>query len=1034
MNINLSAPFILRPVMTFLVMISIAFFGILAYKALPVSDLPNVDYPTILVSVEYPGADPETIANNVVVPLEREFATIEGIQVIASTSYTGNASIVLQFHLNRNIDLAAPDVQAAINAAGPHLPQNLPYAPTYSKVNPTASPILFLILTSPTETLADLYDYGNTVLGERLSIVEGVAQVQTYGSPFSVRLRVDPQKLAARKIGLNEVGQAIRQANVYLPTGTLYGSTGEFTINVAGQLTHAEEYNRIIVKNDKGSIVRFEDIGTAIDSIQYDKMTYAYCEKEGIEPMVALAIRKQPGANTLSIIQNIKEILPALKQDLPGSVKVVPMYDQSEYIQESIHDVEFTLILALILVTGVVFMYLGKVKDTLIPVIAIPMSILGTLIVMFYLGFSIDILSLLAFTLVIGFLVDDAIVVLENIVRLVEEGKKPLEAALEGSKQIDFTILSMTCCLAIVFIPLLFMEGIIGKILHQFSCTIIVAVLISGFISLTLTPLLASRLIPPFSKDAKKHKIELFAEKFNAWILKIYAPTLEWALNHKKTILLSGLASLGLSVFLILSLPKDFLPEDDLGLIDGFVQTTDGTSPFLIGDYTQEIMKILSQDENVESVAAVGGYPKDNEAVLFIRLKPLSQRLGLTPLLKHLYQKANVIPGVKVFLKPLPLLNLQVGALESKGNYQYTLQGFHPEEIYAYGSVLEKKLKHLPQIKDVVSDLDITQPQLHIDILRDRASLYNVSAFDIENALSLGFANSNLSPINTPHNQYYVIMETLPEFYKDPSKLKQLWIRSSTGGLVPLSSITKMTEKVGPLTVNHINGLPSATISFNLNNAPLDTALAAIEAIANETLPPTVHGFVQGSANVFKTSFANLDFLLVITFFLIYVILGILYENFFPPLTVMSTLPPAMFGGLVTLILFGQTFSLYAFVGLILLLGIVLKNGIILIDFANESRIHHGKSIHDAIYHASLVRIRPILMTTFAALMGAVPIAFGLGGMTAQGRKPLGLVIVGGLIFSQIMTLYLTPVVYIYIEKLHEKLTKKREREEQQPS
>ncbi len=569
MNINLSAPFILRPVMTILVMVSIAFFGVLAYKALPVSDLPNVDYPTILVSVEYPGADPETIANNVVVPLEREFATIEGIAVIASTSYTGNASIVLQFHLDRNIDLAAPDVQAAINAAGPQLPQNLPYAPTYSKVNPTASPILFLILTSSTETLADLYDYGNTVLGERLSIIEGVSQVQTYGSPFSVRLRVDPQKLAARKIGLNEVGQAIKNANVYLPTGTLYGKTGEFTIDVSGQLTEAAAYNRIIVKNDQGSIVRFEDIGTAIDSVQYDKMTYGYCEHETTEPMVALAIRKQPGANTLSVIQKIKEILPSLQQHLPGPIKDRSRYDQSEYIKESILDVEMTLLLAMFLVIGVVFIYLGKVRDTLIPVIAIPMSILGTLIVMFYLGFSIDILSLLAFTLVVGFLVDDAIVVLENIARLVEEGKKPLEAALLGSKQIDFTILSMTSCLAIVFIPLLFMEGIIGKILHQFSCTIIVAVLISGFISLTLTPLLASRLIPPFSKN------ELFAERFNKRILKIYAPTLEWALNHKKTILLSGFVSLGLSIFLITALPKDFLPDDDLGLIDGFIQTTD---------------------------------------------------------------------------------------------------------------------------------------------------------------------------------------------------------------------------------------------------------------------------------------------------------------------------------------------------------------------------------------------------------------------------------------------------------------------------
>ena len=1027
---NLSAPFILRPVMTILVMVALAFFGVLSYKALPVSDLPSIDYPTIEVSVDYPGADPETIANNVVVPLEKEFATIQGIQLIASTSYTGNATIVLQFSLDRNIDLAAPDVQAAINTAGPQLPQDLPYAPTYSKVNPTASPILFFVLTSPSLTLGDLYDYGNTLIGERLSIIEGVSQVQTYGSPFSVRLRIDPQKMTARNISIEEVSLAIQNANVYLPTGTLYGEKTEFTIDVDGQLQKAEQYNSVIIKNDAGSIVRFRDIGIAIDSVQDDKSFYGFRDGQQNVPMVGLSVRKQPGFNTLQIIDRINAVLPVLQAGLPGSIKLTRMYDQSEYIKESVFDMQMTLLLALFLVFVVIFFYLGKVRDTIIPILAIPISFLSTFIVMLYMGFSLDILSLLGMTLVIGFLVDDAIVVMENIVRHVEHGESPLQAALRGSKEIGFTILSMTLCLAIVFIPILFMEGIIGKVLHEFSFTIITAVLISGAISLTLTPLLCSRFIPAFVKTRKKHRIELFSEKLNQKILDIYTPSLEWALKSPKTLLTIGAASLALSFLFITILPKDFLPEDDLGLVEGYIQTVDGTSPFHVNDYTKQLMQIAGDDISVESIAGIGGVPQDNEGILFLRLKPLSDRAKLPKVLHDLYPKMNSIPGVRVFLKPLPLINLQAGAVESKGNYQYTLQGLHPEDIYKYAPILEKKLHSLKSIKDVVSDLDLTQPQLKIEILRDKAYTYNVSAQTIENALSLAFANANLSTINTSYTQYYVILETLPSFYRDPSQLKQIWLRSTTGDLVPLSVVTRMTESVGPLTVSHINGLPSATISFNLNDAALQTALTQIEQIAQTTLPPTVHGTVQGSANVFKSSFANLQFLLIITIFLIYIILGILYENFFPPLTVMSTLPPAAMGGLLSLILLGQTFSLYAFVGLIMLLGIVLKNGIILIDFANEARIHEGKSIHDAIFHACVVRIRPILMTTFAAMMGAVPIALGFGGATADGRRPLGIVIVGGLIVSQVLTLYLTPVIYIYVETFHEKLKKKKAQSE----
>ncbi len=1029
---NLSEIFIRRPVMTILVMLSVAFFGVLAYQALPVSDMPDVDYPTITVSVDWPGADPQTVANNVVVPLEQQFTTIPGIQLISSTSYTGSASIVLQFNLDRNIDLAAPDVLAAINTATPQLPKSLPYAPTYSKVNPTASPILYLCLTSPTMTRGDLYNYGYSVLSQRISIVEGVSQVETYGPAYAVRLRVDPQKMAAKNLGINDVGAAIQQANVYLPVGTLFGEKREYTIDCNGQLMPASQYDPIIIKNDNGSIVRFRDIGHAIDSVQDDKTIADYHEPGYDGPAVVLAIRKEPGANALQVIQTIKDLLPTLEQQIPGSIKVVQLFDQSIFIWDSVHDVELTLFIALILVVLVIFFYLGKVRDTLIPVITIPLSVLGAFIVMLKMHFTIDILSLLAITLAVGYLVDDAIVVLENIVRHVEQGEKPFDAAMNGSKEISFTILSMTLCLCTIFIPLIFMGGIIGRILHEFAITIVATVFISGMISLSLTPLMCSRLIPERKEGEEKKKgfVEKMSHTLNEKILAVYAPSLDWALSHRKTVLTMGLGSLVLSIFLLVKLPKDFLPPDDLGLVQAFVQTVDGTSPFQIADYTEKLAKVLTQDPNVENVVSVSATPQDNESALFIHLKPIKERLALAPLLHHLYPIANQIPGCRVFLVPLPLINLQAGTTNSKGDYQYTVTSMSTADLYKYGPLLTEKMKQLKSITAVVSDMDITEPQAKIEILRDRASQYGITATQIENSLSLAYATGNLSPINTPIYQYYAIMETFPHFYRNPTNLNQFWFRNTNNDMVPFNAICKVIETTGPLSVNHIDGLPSATISFNLApNVALENALKDVQTLAKQTLPDSVVGSVQGSANVFQQSFANLKFLLIIAMFIIYVILGILYESFFPPVTVMSTLPPAALGGFLSLLIFGQTLSLYAVVGMIMLLGIVMKNGIILIDFANDSRINHGKTIHEAIYHSCMVRCRPILMTTFAALMGAVPIAIGIGGATAKSRQSLGIAIVGGLIFSQIMTLYLTPVIYTYIEGLHARLTRKKKEE-----
>lgn len=1013
---NLSSLFIKRPVMTTLIMLTIAFFGILSYFKLPVSDLPDIDFPTITVTVNYPGANPETISNNVVVPLEQQFTTIEAISSISSTSYTGNATIVLQFDLDRNIDLAAADVQAAINAASSQLPKDLPYAPIYTKTNPTATSLLFFIVTSPVLTRGELYNYSYTFLSQRLSVIEGVSQVLIYGSPQAVRLRVDPQKLTARGLDLNDVANAVVTANVQIPVGTLFSPKQEFTLNVDGQLDKAALYAPIIIKAQDGSIVRFCDIGKAIDSVLNDKLSVQFFEKGYIAPSVGLAIRKRPGANTLSVIQKVNQILPSLSMQLPSSLRLVRVFDQSEYILESVHEVQMTLLIAIVLVAIVIFFYLGNLRDTLIPLIVIPLSILGAFIIILKLGFTLNILSLLGITLAVGYLVDDAVVVLENITRHVEMGESAIDAALKGAKEIFFTILSMTLCLCVVFIPIIFMQGIIGRILYEFAMTIVITVFISGVLSLTLTPLLCSKLVRKANQEKETH--------FSAYhhrMLLFYEKSLNWALKHPKIILGLGVISLCLSTTLMIKLPKDFLPPDDIGLIQGYLQTVDGTSPLAVSESSNQLAKILSQDKNIASVVSVGGYPQDNEGLLYIRLKPLKERLSLKPLLTHMYSLVHKIPGTSVFLKPQPLINLEVGTTSSKSDYQYTMQSLSEEELYKYAPIMQKKLAALPFLSHVNSDLDITQPRCQVHILRDRASLYQISALQVEQTLNLAYATSNLSPINTSSYQYYAIMETFPKFYRDPSSLSQLWLRSTLGKMVPLTAITDIKEGTGPLTVNHLNASPSATISFNLVDTALSSALNEIHTIAKQTLPNTVKGTVQGSASVFKTSFANLQSLLLITFFLIYIILGILYENFFSPITVMSTLAPAAVGGLLSLILFHQSFSLYAFVGVIMLFGIVLKNGIILIDFANQALLK--KPAHEAVFEACLTRFRPILMTTFAAMMGAVPIAVGIGGAIAKTRQPLGIVIVGGLLFSQVVTLYLTPVVYLYIKKLEEKLS-----------
>lgn len=1017
---NLSEPFIRRPVMTILVMVSILFLGLLSYFKLPVSDVPNVDLPTIQVSVSYPGASPDTMANSVATPLEQQFMTIEGIKSVFSTSNTGSTAIILTFALNRDIDAASTDVQAAISRAEPNLPSNLPNQPTYQKVNPAATPILYYVLSSPNMTLGALYDYGNTVLGQRLTMVEGVAQVTTYGSPYAVRIQVDPEKLAAKNIGFDQVVSLISESNVDLPLGTLYGPRDDYTIDASGRLLNAAPYDEIIIKNEKGNLVKIKDIGRALDSVQDDKFVQHYATKEGDRLCVVLAIQRLPGVNTVRTVEGIKKILNEIRPQLPKSLNIECIYDQSESIYEEVDDVKLTLFAAFILVVSIIYLSLGKALNTLIPLLAIPMSILGTFSIMYLLGFSIDILSLLAITLSIGFLVDDAIVVLENNVRHVQMGKKPFDAAVLSAKEISITILSMTLCLAAAFIPMLFMKGIIGRLFRECAVTIIVAVLFSGFISLSLTPMIGSRLILPYD-EKKKSFIERFSDGVNAFLKKIYEPCLHWAMRHRLIMLSFGVLSIFCSFFLYRSIPQDLLPPDDIGYIDGFTQARDGTSPFLMEKYHKNLTKTALEDPDVDSVISINSYSNANQGVLFIRLKPFKKRRPQNEVIESLTNKFKQFSGINTYLSPVPLINLTVGTT-SQALYQYNLTSVDRKTLYDYSTKLTNRMRLDPAFSQVSSDLLNKQPQLSFQILRDKASNYNVTAEAIETYLGWAYSNNKVSLIDGEINQYDVIVETLPRFYKDPTALSKLYIRSSTNALVPLAEIVKPIETVGPLTVNHMNGLPTVGISFNPgSDVPLGTVLKEIETLTDDDFPPQIQGQIIGTAAIFAESFQSLNFLMVLAFFVIYVVLGILYESFVHPITVMSALPPTLLGGLFSLYLFGQTLSIYSFIGLILLIGIVLKNGIMMVDFANDAVRKEKKSAYDAIVEACLIRFRPILMTTICTIMGALPIAIGIGGAMAANRISLGICVVGGLLVSQLLTLLLTPVLYYYFEVLQEK-------------
>jgi hydrophobic/amphiphilic exporter-1 (mainly G- bacteria), HAE1 family len=1068
---NPSELFIRRPIMTTLVMLGVLIFGIASYRLLPVSDLPNVDFPTIQVSASLAGASPETMASSVATPLEQQFSSIAGITSMTSSSSLGSAQITMQFDLDRQIDGAAQDVQAAIAKAARQLPTTMTTPPSYRKVNPADQPILYLSLSSEILPLSTVDKYAETQLAQRLSMVEGVAQVNVYGSQkYAVRALLNPESLSAKGIGIDEVADAIAKGNANLPTGNLYGNRQNLTIESNGQLTTADAYRNLTIAYRNGSSVQLSNLGQVIDSVENDKVASWYFSRSlrsGVAQQatageflgrraIILAIQKQTGTNTVKTVSQIKKILPDFQKQLPAAIAMEVLFDRSQPIKESIDDVQFTLMLTIALVVLVIFLFLRNFSATIIPSLAVPLSLVATFGVMQLLGYSLDNLSLMALTLVVGLVVDDAVVMLENIVRHIEMGESPMEAALNGSKEIGFTILSMTISLVAVFIPLLFMGGILGRLFQEFAVVMTVAILVSGIVSLSLTPMLCSRFLqPPHSvnedrnsrvqqrssqfQNSKTRFYDALESIFNA-VQNAYAWSLRLSLKHHRlTMLLSG-AVLVATVLLFVIVPKGFIPSTDVGQITGSTQAAQDISFNEMSKHQQVVVDILRRDRNIDAINSTigsgGPNASANSGRLFIRLKPRHDRpLSADEIVQELRPKLSQVPGIKVFLQNPPAIN--IGGQQTKAQYQFTLSSPNFGELQQASPQLEEALRKLPELQDVNSDLQINNPQVQVTINRDLAATLGLDATQIETALGYAYGTRQVSTIYAPDSQYQVILGLEPQYQQDANALNLLSVRSTRGDnigqLIPLNAVATLNHNVGPLTVNHTGQLAAVTLSFNLNpGISLGDVTSKIEQAARQILPATISTNFQGSAQAFQASVQGLGWLLLAAILVIYIVLGILYENFIHPLTILSSLPSAGFGALLTLLLFKVDLNIYAFVGIILLIGIVKKNGIMMVDFAIEAR-REGKSPYNAIYEACLVRFRPIMMTTMAALMGTLPIALGFGA-GADARRPLGLAVVGGLVFSQFLTLYLTPVFYTYMEAWQAKLRSRRKHHSPQSS
>lgn len=1045
---NICEPFIRRPVMTSLLMLACLLFGILGYRDLAVSDLPNVDFPTIQVSAGLPGASPETMASSVATPLEKQFTTIAGLDSMTSASALGNTQITLQFNLDRKLDSAALDVQSAISAAANQLPANMPFPPTFRKVNPADQPIFLVAVTSPTLPLYEVDKYAEELIAEQISMVPGVAEVDVNGTAkYAVRIGLNPQALASRQIGIDQVEQAIQNANVNLPMGTLYGAHKAYNIESNGQLSDASVYRPLIVAYRNGAPVKLDQLATVSDGVQDE---YVANWINGV-PGIMLAVLRQPGTNTIDIVKDIRKLIPRFYSMVPPSIYLSVEYDRSVPIKDSVDDVKFTLLLAIFLVVLVIFLFLRNASATLIPSMALPMSIMGTFAVMYVLGYTIDNLSLLALTLSVGFIVDDAIVMLENIVRHMEMGKGALQAAIDGSKEVNFTIVSMTVSLAVVFLPVFFMPGVFGRLLHEFAVVIMSAVLVSGLASITLTPMLCRRYLRPDHERRHGRTYQTLENVFDSW-LRWYGSTLRWALRHRALVVISGFLVLMGTAWEFWSIPKGFLPTDDLSEISVTTEANQGISFDAMKAHQAAVNTIFQADPNV--VQFFSGVSDSNSnglnngrAFLHLRSRPdrpwsdspaydrLVARYGHTtvlaavvrfirPLYEHhltigdvigeLQSKLNKVPGMRVFLQNPPAI--RIGGHMTKSLYQYTLSSPKTDQLYSYAQKFEARMRNLPGLDNVTTDMQIENPQAKVEVDREKASALGVTPQQVEDALYSAYGQRLVSPIYTSNDEYWVVLQVQKRFQTDPDMLSEIYIHSSSGQLVPLSAVSKFNTGVGPLTVNHSGQLPSVTMSFDL--APgfaLGQVVGEIQNLASSMLPISITTSFQGSAQAFQQSLTGLGVLLIMTVVVIYIVLGILYESFVHPITILTGLPAAAFGGLVTLSLFHMQLDIYGFVGLIMLIGIVKKNAIMMVDFALELERKGNHTASESAYEGSMIRFRPIMMTTACAIIVTLPIAIGFGA-DADARRPLGLCVVGGLLFAQFVTLYLTPVFYTYMD------------------
>jgi HAE1 family hydrophobic/amphiphilic exporter-1 len=1025
---NFSEPFIRRPVMTTVLTVSVMLFGILSYMRLPVNDLPAVDYPVIQVQADYPGASPDTVANNIATPLERQFMQINGLELVTSKSSQGHASLTLQFALDKSIDAAATDVQTAISRATGNLPVDLPSPPTFSKTNPNDQPIMYIALTSDSVTAGQLYDYASTQVGQRISILRGVSSVNVFGAKSAIRIKADPAAMWARGISVDDLTAAVRNGTSTVGAGQLDDSAGTLLLRPQGQLDNAQEYRDLIVSSKNGSPVYLRDIARVVNSVQDERINMRFWVRGYPPPSatVVVAVNRQAGANAVEVAKSVRELLPLISAELPGSVRVTPIYDRSQTIIHSVQDVQMTLAIAFILVVMVIFMFLGRANDTLIPAVALPLSLLLTFVAMGILGYSLDNLSLMALTLAIGFLVDDAIVFLENTVRRMERGEGALEATISSGKEISFTIVSMTISLAAVFIPLVFMSGLVGRIFREFAITIVVAILASGLVSLTLTPLMCARLLKQRGEGAKKTWMERVIGGAEKRVLGAYSRALWWSLRFRWISALIWVICLAGTVWLFMLVPKAFLPVGDSSFIWGVMIGREGSSPREMHALQNQADEVIRQDPAVAATFTMTGngqFLSSNQGLLLAFLKSPDERRPIQEVGGQLMGKLAAIPGVMPFMRARPVLEISTGATnQNQGQYAFSVSGVNQSQVYDVATKLMDRLRAYPGFATISSDYFNSTPNLEIEIRRDQAKMYGVSESRILGLLRNAYSQNYLYLIKKPQDQYQVILEAEDAARAQPRDLSLLYIKSDDGkNLVPLNALVTWKKTLGAQAVNHLNQFTSVTLFFNLKpGVPVGEATDSIEKTAAEVVPPTVRAGLQGEALTFSNTVRDLTILMLLAVFVMYVILAILYESYLHPLTVLSTLPTALVGGLLTLYLFGQEASLYAFVGMFMLMGIVKKNGIMIVDFALQ-RVTHGESAEKAIHDASMDRFRPILMTTLAAVFGALPIALGFGADGAS-RRPLGLVIVGGLVVSQLITLFITPVIYLYLEQFQEKV------------